>query len=223
MTTETQAPDPAPAAMVLVDRAVLERARHSAMISTLKARIPECSYFGEIAQDLDALLSPAAAIPAPEGAPLTLPPPDTHCWDDDTGKDVWSYSADLVRSIVSAALAAPAPQAPAEIEAKADNDSAYAYADGWNACRRAMLAAAPAPTDAELERRTGEPHVDGWPLVSGLPVPKAPEALTVDAITRCWGQSEGTRNGYAPFARAVIAEFCRINNITAPKEPTNDR
>lgn len=53
-----------------------------------------------------------AAIPAPEGAPLTLPPPDTHCWDDDTGKDVWSYSADLVRSIVSAALAAPATQAP---------------------------------------------------------------------------------------------------------------
>ena len=27
------------------------------------------------------------------------------------------------------------------------------------------------PTDAELERRTGEPHVDGWPLQSGLPPP----------------------------------------------------
>lgn len=25
------------------------------------------------------------------------------------------------------------------------------------------------PTDAELERRTGEPHIDGWPLYSGLP------------------------------------------------------
>ena len=28
------------------------------------------------------------------------------------------------------------------------------------------------PTDAELERRTGEPHIDGWPLYSGLPPPK---------------------------------------------------
>lgn len=25
------------------------------------------------------------------------------------------------------------------------------------------------PSDAELERRTGEPHIDGWPLYSGLP------------------------------------------------------
>jgi len=91
------------------------------------------------------------------------------------------------------------------------------------AADKVSAALAAKPTDAELERRTGEPHVDGWPLVSGLPAPQAPVALTVDAITRCWGQSEGTRNGYGPFARAVIAEFCRINNITAPKDPANDR
>ena len=24
-------------------------------------------------------------------------------------------------------------------------------------------------SDAELQRRTGEPHIDGWPLYSGLP------------------------------------------------------
>jgi hypothetical protein len=34
--------------------------------------------------------------------------------------------------------------------------------------RRAALAQ-PAETDADLQRRTGEPHVDGWPLYSGLP------------------------------------------------------
>lgn len=28
-------------------------------------------------------------------------------------------------------------------------------------------------TDAELQRRTGEPHIDGWPLYSGLPPPQA--------------------------------------------------
>ena len=27
------------------------------------------------------------------------------------------------------------------------------------------------PTDAELERRTGEPHIDGYPLQSLLPPP----------------------------------------------------
>lgn len=26
-----------------------------------------------------------------------LPDPDTHCWDDDSSKDVWSYSPELVR------------------------------------------------------------------------------------------------------------------------------
>jgi hypothetical protein len=26
--------------------------------------------------------------------------PDTHCWDDDTGKDVWSYSEGLVRAAI---------------------------------------------------------------------------------------------------------------------------
>ncbi len=39
---------------------------------------------------------------------------------------------------------------------------------------QALAAPALQATDAELERRTGEPHVDGWPLVSGLPVPQAP-------------------------------------------------
>ncbi len=31
-----------------------------------------------------------------------LPDPDTHCWDDDSSKDVWSYSPELVRQIVEA-------------------------------------------------------------------------------------------------------------------------
>jgi hypothetical protein len=34
-----------------------------------------------------------------------LPPPDTHCFDDDTGRDVWSYSADQMRAYAAAAVA----------------------------------------------------------------------------------------------------------------------
>lgn len=42
----------------------------------------------------------------------------------------------------------------------------------------AALAAQPAATDDELERLTGEPHIDGWPLYSGLPSPTAARGET---------------------------------------------
>lgn len=29
---------------------------------------------------------------------LPLPGPDTHCYDDDLGRDIWSYSAELMRA-----------------------------------------------------------------------------------------------------------------------------
>ena len=32
---------------------------------------------------------------------MTLPAPDTHCWDDDTGQDVWSYSRELVEQMLA--------------------------------------------------------------------------------------------------------------------------
>jgi hypothetical protein len=34
------------------------------------------------------------------------PEPDTHCWDDDVGRDVWSYSAEQMRIYAAAAVAA---------------------------------------------------------------------------------------------------------------------
>lgn len=37
---------------------------------------------------------------------IQLPPPDTHCEDLDTGKDVWSYSRPLVEKAVSDAIEA---------------------------------------------------------------------------------------------------------------------
>ncbi len=45
--------------------------------------------------------------------PNQLPPPpepDTHCFDDDTGKDVWSYSADQMHAYALAALAQQAQE-----------------------------------------------------------------------------------------------------------------
>ena len=32
---------------------------------------------------------------------MNPPEPDTHCYDDDTQKDVWSYSKELVEQVLS--------------------------------------------------------------------------------------------------------------------------
>ena len=42
-----------------------------------------------------------------------LPAPDTHCFDEDTEKDVWSYSESLMRAYVDADRAMRAAPAPA--------------------------------------------------------------------------------------------------------------
>lgn len=44
---------------VLVPRELLDEARNIAMEWTLKGRVPECGQFGQIAQDLDAMLADA--------------------------------------------------------------------------------------------------------------------------------------------------------------------
>ena len=35
-----------------------------------------------------------------------LPEPDTHCWDEDARRDVWSHSADQMHAYAAAAVAA---------------------------------------------------------------------------------------------------------------------
>ena len=60
---------------------------------------------------------------------MTLPPmpqPDTHCLDDDTGKDVWSHSADQMRAYAGQAIAAERERCAAICDARsADHWRAY--------------------------------------------------------------------------------------------------
>ena len=60
---------------------------------------------------------------------MTLPPmpqPDTHCLDDDTGKDVWSHSADQMRAYAELAVAAERERCAAICDARsADHWRAY--------------------------------------------------------------------------------------------------
>jgi hypothetical protein len=84
------------------------------------------------------------------------------------GALTFSKEADRLEAEVQALRGA----VPAAIEATADNDAAYGYQDGWNACRKAMLAAAPQPaaqrsgctarTDEECTQPTEPAAIVKW-------------------------------------------------------------
>lgn len=68
----------------------------------------------------------------------------------------------------------------------------------------------------------------GWQARAALaaPAPQAPVALPDVDLCRLISSHEVYQ--YHPgalheFSHAVIAEFCRVNGIPAPKEPTHDR
>ena len=65
-----------------------------------------------------------------------------------------SVHAERLCALLPAQTKAEAQQVPAEIEPVNDTDCAYAYANGWNACRTAMLAASP---QAKAEPLTWQP------------------------------------------------------------------
>ena len=69
---------------------------------------------------------------------MTLPPmpqPDTHCLDDDTGKDVWSHSADQMRAYAELAVAAERERCAAICDARsADHWRAYSDKSSRHFC-----------------------------------------------------------------------------------------
>jgi len=54
---------------------------------------------------VNAALTTPVATAAPSGELPPLPEPDTHCFDEDEKRDVWSYSAELVQAYARAVLA----------------------------------------------------------------------------------------------------------------------
>lgn len=74
-------------------------------------------------------------------------------------------------------------------------------------------------TDAALERQTGEPHVDGWPLFSSLP-PAAPVAFSAPQRKRLWDNSPEIHKdatSFAAFARIVALVEVAHSIAAAPK------
>jgi len=96
----------------------------------------------------------------------------------------------------------------------------------------AALAQQPAETDAELQRRTGEPHIDGWPLYSGLPPPTAsgepPEPFGY-VITHNFPEGHAYRysfytpksigTAYRDTALSITPVFANAQPAPAPAEP----
>jgi hypothetical protein len=71
-------------------------------------------------------------------------PPDTHCWDDDSGKDCWSYSPRLVAELLAAErneierLRGLLERAAVDL-VRADNERAQIVAserERWTRCER---------------------------------------------------------------------------------------
>ncbi len=87
---------------------------------------------------------------------MTLPPmpqPDTHCLDDDTGKDVWSHSADQMRAYGAACAAAERERCAKLVESHPTNGDAV---QGWFDL---LAAAIRALTDEQLKQAMSDAGV----------------------------------------------------------------
>ena len=83
-----------------------------------------------------------------------LPEPDTHCFDDDTGKDVWSYTADQMHAYALAALAQQAqePVAWLYVDTVGERYLCFSRPTGGGTIAN-LYAAPPAPQPAPVDER----------------------------------------------------------------------
>jgi hypothetical protein len=82
---------------------------------------------------------------------IKLPDPDTHCCDDDSSKDVWSYSPELVRQIIKADRAQrgePVLWRYRDSEQVIRAMDGYTPVEGWTPL---YTATQPAHTEAEVQ------------------------------------------------------------------------
>jgi hypothetical protein len=86
---------------------------------------------------------------------MTLPEPDTHCWDDDEQKDVWSYSKELAEQMLA--------ESDAAIQLMQKDAARYHWlrnTDHWPAVFPDYDEPEPlrgAELDAEIDARMGDP------------------------------------------------------------------
>ncbi len=80
----------------------------------------------------------SAPLKTAEGAYPALPAPDTHCHDEDTGRDVWSYSAEQMRAYAAQAVAAQAVPLDDRAQRLIGEAVRCSYDTGYNDARRAL-------------------------------------------------------------------------------------
>ena len=118
---------------------------------------------------------------------MTLPPlpePDTHCFDDDVGKDVWSHSPEQLHAYGEACAAAERERAArvAEPQAEpvrecADNDSP------WLICKpcAAVGRCAKFPVAWRSKEHINGEFDSGWKLTSNEP-PQTPRTIAIEPL-----------------------------------------
>jgi len=94
-----------------------------------------------------------------------LPEPDTHCFDDDTGKDVWSYTADQMHAYALAALAQQAqePVAWLYVDTVGERYLCFSRPTGGGAITN-LYTTPPAPQPAPVDERA---EFEAWARPNG--------------------------------------------------------
>lgn len=193
MSTETQAPDPAPLSVTVatalrrafnLGQTYWQQADSDSFSQNAKSDITR-GKFNELLEETTAAV---AAIPAPEGAQL---PPLPHPLLIAGGGQSW-FNAEQMRAYARAALAAPAPQ-----------DSL----DSAQPSNQVAMQAPQAPITVRLRPSTSASDWQEMRTLSAAPQTKEPECWTDEQIAEV--RAEGRR----------LLSILK----TRPEEPTNDR
>ena len=126
-----------------------------------------------------------------------LPEPDTHCFDDDTGKDVWSYTADQMHAY---ALAALAQQAQVKPFAYMADDVAAGVIGGQEVLLSAAIRGAPGGTF-------------NFPLYTRAQQAQEPVAAALGEIVALWDK-------YAP-SEYMTAIHMQAKRALAGQQPVS--
>ena len=170
---------------------------------------------------------------APQGLP-PLPKPDTHCLDDDTQRDVWSYSAELVKSCAREALVAQAAtiEAICKIIECAGPEAADEIADllgypsvEWPSDQAASVEPVGEVMEGAQTVGFGRKEIQKFAQFDqSLPVgtklyasaPPSPASVPADASAPIWNSIQiaswiGSQLMHEPamFERAVVCKFVR--------------
>lgn len=153
-----RAGDGTPAGVVLAPLDVLQRCRDTAMLWSVRGRAPECAEFGNIAQDLDAMLAAApGATSVPFGMALVpIEPTQQMCQEGQWKAQEWPKFPLRIVPIWKAMLEAAPVVTPLTLETAEEARKDRAHAEAYYRQAERLLTANEQTLHAEVERLKSE-------------------------------------------------------------------